>query len=772
MAGRDSAASVVHVPEIWEGDHWVKLPGAELQVPVLPAQFRGAEREAVLRRRAGPVALARRRRRDRPSGRGKWTTNASLDHLWPFNRDYGSAVMYETGKILVRRRRRRHQLEHARRQGQRADRHGGDDRPQRHRARLDEHRPDAFPPAAPQRHDPARRHRCSSPAAPPRAASTRSRARSHAAELWDPTTGHWTQLAEQRDRSGVPLGVAAAARRHGAARRQRRRQHSPHAGPVPARRRTTRSSVRPICSRARGRRSPACRRPTVGYGQTFTVTTPYAAQITEVRWIRLGSVTHAFDADQRANTLLVHPRVGAGEGDGADQQPPGAAGVLHAVPAQSERRAVPGNLREGAVARREGAARRALPCCLVPLELVGAQVDSTGADRFHPRIPRPRARPWPPRPLRPAGIPPGPARGGTRRPRGPRPGGRHAHRRRQVALLPAARAAARGHHGRRLAAHRADEGPGGRAARARDRGGALHSGLAPHERAAVEAELAAGRLSLLYVAPERLGSGGFREALRRARVRRGWSIDEAHCISQWGHDFRPDYRRLGGFRAELGVPAAAFTATATPDVRDDIATQLGLQDPLELVTGFERPNLTLAVEPCRSREEKAAALARLDRRGRHAGHRVRRHAARRWSSGRTCSTGLGLRTGRYHAGLSDEERTRVQDDFLAGRVDVIAATNAFGMGVDKANIRFVAHAELPGSVEAYYQEAGRAGRDGAAVALHAAVLPGRRAHAGVLSRRRQPDRRRCSARVWGLLGEGLADERDRRPARPGRHRPR
>jgi ATP-dependent DNA helicase RecQ len=295
---------------------------------------------------------------------------------------------------------------------------------------------------------------------------------------------------------------------------------------------------------------------------------------------------------------------------------------------------------------------------------------------------------------------------------------------------------------------------------------ALHSGLFGGERQAAEADLAAGRLKLVYVAPERLGAAAFREALGRARVSR-LVVDEAHCISQWGHDFRPDYRRLAAFRAELGVPAAAFTATATPEVRGDIAVQLGLRNPLELVTGFERPNLTLAVEPCRGRKEKAKALDRLlaDMGSPGIVYAATRKSVDLWAEH---LAERGVRTGQYHAGMNDEDRSRAQEDFLSGRTDVIVATNAFGMGVDKAGIRFVAHAELPGSVESYYQEAGRAGRDGgpsrctllfspADVRTQEFFLAGSNPSAAVFRQ------------VWQLLAEGVPDDEIER--RVGRDAP-
>jgi ATP-dependent DNA helicase RecQ len=284
---------------------------------------------------------------------------------------------------------------------------------------------------------------------------------------------------------------------------------------------------------------------------------------------------------------------------------------------------------------------------------------------------------------------------------------------------------------------------------------AVHSGLGAADRAAAEADLASGRIRLAYIAPERLASGSFQATLGRLRIAR-LVVDEAHCISQWGHDFRPDYGRLGDLRRELAVPAAAFTATATPDVRADISRQLGLSNPLEVITGFDRPNLTLAVEACRSRADKARALDRLLREVGPPGivYAATRKNVDLWGGH---LEEIGLRAGRYHAGLADSERERVQDAFLAGRLDAIAATNAFGMGVDKKDLRFVAHADVPGSLEAYYQEVGRAGRDGlpARGVLMFGPADVRTQEFFLAGSNPSEDTFR---RVWALLGEAADDE--------------
>ncbi len=225
---------------------------------------------------------------------------------------------------------------------------------------------------------------------------------------------------------------------------------------------------------------------------------------------------------------------------------------------------------------------------------------------------------------------------------------------------------------------------------------------------------AAGDLRLLYVAPERFASPGFLEAMRDVRIGL-FVVDEAHCVSQWGHDFRPDYFRLADAARYLGAGSiVASTATATPRVALDIARRLGLADPLKVATGFDRPNVSFAVArpaPHHKRALIAQALAAPDALPAivYAGTR----AGTEEIAEQLCEA-LGEPAAAYHAGLDRETRATVQRRFLADEVRVIVATNAFGMGVDKPNVRTVVHASVPSSLEAYYQEAGRGGRDGLA----------------------------------------------------------
>jgi ATP-dependent DNA helicase RecQ len=253
------------------------------------------------------------------------------------------------------------------------------------------------------------------------------------------------------------------------------------------------------------------------------------------------------------------------------------------------------------------------------------------------------------------------------------------------------------------------------------RAAALHSLASPADRRAAIIDASNGALRLLYVAPERFASQSFLRDLAGLRLSR-FAVDEAHCVSEWGHDFRPDYRRLAEAAAKCRradgaqgrPPIIAFTATATPEVREDIVTLLGLTEPEVFVAGFDRPNLFFDVRRVSGELEKRALLPELV-----GGRRALIYAATRKSTERAADAlrAAGTDAEAYHAGLDEIERSRVQNGFAAGRIRVVCATNAFGMGIDRPDVEAVVHFEIPGSLEAYYQEIGRGGRDGRAAVV-------------------------------------------------------
>lgn len=287
---------------------------------------------------------------------------------------------------------------------------------------------------------------------------------------------------------------------------------------------------------------------------------------------------------------------------------------------------------------------------------------------------------------------------------------------------------------------------------------ALNSSLSFDESKRVKEEIREGSIKLLYVSPERLESRAFQELIKEIHVS-FIAVDEAHCISEWGHDFRPSYRRITDFYhtfPEGRPPVIALTATATPDVRNDIKEQLELHDPNEFITSFYRENIRYAVLTESEKKPRVLNLAEQIE-----GSIIIYTSSRQRSD--DISLGLrqyGFSAESYHAGIRTNIRSDIQERFLFGKTKIIVATSAFGMGIDKPDVRAVIHYDIPATLEAYYQEAGRAGRDGNdSLAILLYNIGDQRTHEFLLGRNHPSEENLCAVyeTIWDFAGERVGE---------------